>query len=108
MTMRSRLLAALLVAISTYAATPFPTDGLGVNIHFTDPRPGEMEMLAAGGFKWVRMDFHWSSIEKQKGLYDFSAYERLLAALKPYGIHALFILDYTNKFYDDDLPPHTD
>ncbi len=108
MSVKGRWLAALLVAVSSYAATPFSTDGLGVNIHFTDPRPGEMEMLAAGGFKWVRMDFHWASIEKEKGHYDFSAYERLLAALKPYGIHALFILDYTHKFYDDDLPPHTD
>ena len=108
MSVKSRLLAALLAAVSMYAAAPFATDGVGVNIHFTDPRPGEMEMLAAGGFKWVRMDFHWASIEKEKGVYDFSAYERLLAALKPYGIRALFILDYTHKFYDADLPPHTD
>ena len=28
---------------------PVLPEGLGVNIHFTDPRPGEMEMLAAGG-----------------------------------------------------------
>src|SRR4051812_9669584 len=33
-------------------SAPLP-DGIGVNIHFTDPRPGEMEMLAAAGFKWV-------------------------------------------------------
>jgi hypothetical protein len=108
MSVRIRLLAALLAAVSAFAASPFATDGAGVNIHFTDPRPGEMEMIAAAGFKWVRMDFHWASIEKEKGVYDFSAYQRLLAALKPYGIRALFILDYTNKFYDDDLPPHTD
>ncbi|MEN6601658.1 MAG: cellulase family glycosylhydrolase [Bryobacteraceae bacterium] len=108
MSLKNRLLAGLLAAVSAYAAAPFATDGVGVNIHFTDPRPGEMEMLAAGGFRWVRMDFHWASIEKEKGVYDFSAYEQLLAALKPYGIRALFILDYTNKFYDDDLPPHTE
>jgi hypothetical protein len=28
-------------------------DAWGVNIHFTDPRPGEMEMLAQGGFAWI-------------------------------------------------------
>jgi hypothetical protein len=33
------------------------TDGFGVNIHFTQPKAGELEMLAAAGFKWVRMDF---------------------------------------------------
>ena len=43
--------------------------GLGVNIHFTSPRPGEMEMLAAGGFTFVRMDFDWAAIEKHRGKY---------------------------------------
>jgi polysaccharide biosynthesis protein PslG len=83
-------------------------NGLGVNIHFTDPRPGEMRMLAQAGFRWVRMDFHWASIEKERGRYDFSAYDRLLASLAPYGIRALFIFDYTHPLYDDDLAPHTD
>ena len=38
-----------LVAVLPAAAAELPglvvPDGLGVNIHFTDPRPGEMEML---------------------------------------------------------------
>ena len=29
---------------------PVVPAGLGVNIHFTDPQPGELEMLAAGRF----------------------------------------------------------
>ncbi len=84
------------------------TDGLGVNIHFTDPQPGEMAMLAAGGFRWVRMDFFWHMTERQPGQYDFSAYDRLMNALAPYGIHALFILDYGNSLYESGFPPHTD
>lgn len=84
------------------------TQGLGVNIHFTDPRPGEINMLAAGGFRWVRMDLTWSRTEVAKGQYDFSAYDRLLAALAPARICALFILDYTNPLYDRGLSPHTD
>lgn len=83
-------------------------DGLGVNIHFTDPRPGEMEMLAEAGFRWVRMDFAWSGTEREKGQYDFSAYQRLLDALEPHGIRALFILDYSNPHYDGGLSPATD
>ncbi len=75
-------------------------DGLGVNIHFTDPRPGEMEMLSEGGFRWIRMDFTWARTERRPGAYDFSPYERLLKALKPYGIRALFILDYSNPIYE--------
>ena len=79
-----------------------------MNIHFTDPRPGEMAMIAAAGIRWVRMDFIWEATERKKGEYDFSGYERLLAALDAHGIRALFILDYGNPLYDGGLSPHTD
>lgn len=83
-------------------------DGLGVNIHFTDPRPGEIRMLADAGFRWVRMDFGWGSIEREKGAYDFSAYDRLIKTLDADHIRAVFILDYSNPHYDSNLSPHTD
>src|ERR1700720_3171056 len=88
----------------TAAAIP---EGIGVNIHFTDPQPGEMKMLAGAGFRWVRMDFYWQRIEVAKGLYDFTPYDRLLNQLDQYNIRALFILDYTNKLYDDGVAPYT-
>ncbi len=79
--------------------------GLGVNIHFTSPRPGEMRMLAAAGFKWVRMDFLWADTEKHKGIYTFGAYDHLLKRLKAYHIRAYLILDYGNPLYNHMLPP---
>ena len=96
--------------LATGAELPKPVvpDCFGVNIHFTDPRPGEMEMLAAGGFGWVRMDFAWSATEREKGRYDFSAYDRLLAALEKHKIRALWILDYANRHYDSGLSPASD
>ncbi|RIK71928.1 MAG: beta-1,4-xylanase [Planctomycetota bacterium] len=107
MTRHALLVAALLVAAASLAAPPHPSlpsatvpNGLGVNIHFTDPRPGEMEMLAASGVRWVRMDFTWSATERQRGQYDFSAYDRLLAALEAHQLHALLILDYGNELYE--------
>jgi hypothetical protein len=81
---------------------------LGVNIHFTDPRPGEMEMLARGGFRWVRMDFGWGATERARGRYDFAAYDRLMAALDKRSIRAVFILDYSNPLYDSNQSPNTD
>ena len=36
------------------AAASAIRQGLGVNIHFTDPEPGEIKMIAAAGFRWVR------------------------------------------------------
>ncbi len=88
-------------------AGPIP-DGLGVNIHFTTPQPGEMKMLAAGGFTWVRMDFDWNQVEYEKGKYRFDAYETLMTALEEHGIRPIFILDYVHRFYDNAQSPHTD
>ncbi|MCW3055038.1 MAG: hypothetical protein JWN14_4208, partial [Chthonomonadales bacterium] len=79
-------------------------DVLGVNIHFNDPRPGEMEQLAAAGFKWVRQDFTWAGIEREKGRYDFAPYDRLMGHLKKFGIRPIFILDYGNDLYQPGSP----
>jgi hypothetical protein len=104
------------VVFAARAAEPHPSlpppvipDCLGVNIHFTDPKPGELEMLAAAGFKWVRMDFGWGGTERKKGEYDFSAYDHLVAALDKFKIRAVFILDYGNPLYADpgDSSPFT-
>jgi polysaccharide biosynthesis protein PslG len=83
-------------------------ESIGVNIHFTDPNPGEMKMLAAAGFRWVRMDFHWQRIEIAKGQYEFAPYDRLMQTLDQYKMGALFILDYGNNYYDDGEAPYTD
>ncbi len=111
--MRIRAIVLLVgLLISPFAFAQLPTTvipgALGVNIHFTDPAPGEMKMLQAGGFKWIRMDFIWSVIEKMPGQYDFSPYDRLLATLDENHVRAVLILDYSNKLYDADQSPHSD
>jgi hypothetical protein len=83
-------------------------DSIGVNIHFVDPRPGEMEMLASAGIRWVRMDFAWDSTERAPGEYDFSAYDHLVTTLESYKLSPYFILDYSNKLYDNGLSPYTE
>lgn len=120
----TRLLAFLCIGVllfsgcasSAHTSAPWPSDtsapaipeGLGVNIHFTNPDPGEVKMLAAAGFRWVRMDFVWKQTEVEKGKYDFSAYDNLLKALDQHQIRPLFILDYSNTLYDNDRAPYTD
>ncbi len=84
--------------------TPGSVASMGVNIHFTDPANGELEQLAAAGFKWIRMDFAWGGIEHTKGNYDFSAYDRLTAQLTRFGIRAIYILDYGNDLYEKGAP----
>lgn len=67
--------------------------GWGVNIHFTDPKPGEIKLIAAAGFRWVRMDFKWDVTERERDRYDFAAYDILVKELDQFKIRALFILD---------------
>lgn len=107
--MKSRFLLPLVLLCAAAAPTTQPLPArLGVNIHFTKPQPGEIKMMADAGVNTIRMDFAWAGTEREKGKYDFGAYDGLLAALDEHHIDAVFILDYANKFYDDGLSPHTD
>jgi hypothetical protein len=87
---------------------PLIPDSLGVNIYFTDARPGELKMLSEAGFRWVRMDLKWDLTETARGEYDFAPYDRLMTALAENHLQALFILDYTNPLYDNGAPPRTE
>jgi len=87
---------------------PVVPDGLGINIHFTAPRPGEMEMLTQAGFRWIRMGCDWAPTEHEKGVYDFSAWDRLVATLEKHRVRAIFILCMANQFYDNGSTPVSD
>lgn len=86
-------------------APAWPDDGSverswGVNIHFTQAEPGEMDMLAASGAGRARVDLSWGDTEKTAGQYDFSAYAQLADDLAAHGMRAWFILDYENPLYE--------
>ena len=111
---RTLLCLALALAAAASTARAQTTSGatvadeLGVGIHFTVPQPGEIEALRATGVRWVRTDFNWAATEGSPGVYDFSAYDPLVAQLESAGLRALFILDYTNPLYDHGLSPASD
>jgi len=75
--------------------------GAGVNIHFTRGHERDLDMIAAAGFKFVRMDFGWGGTERKKGEYNWSAYDELTANLEKRGLRALYILDYSNPLYEE-------
>ena len=72
-----------------------------MNIHFVTGHERDLDLIAAAGFKFVRMDFAWSGIEPRKGEYDWSGYEELLANLEKRGLRAIFILDYSHPLYEE-------
>ncbi|MBN1248503.1 MAG: cellulase family glycosylhydrolase [Anaerolineae bacterium] len=77
----------------------------GVEIHFTRASQNELDYLAAGGFRWIRMDMFWHTIETDLGRYTFAAYDSLVEEMNRRGIRIVFILDYGNPLYDHGYPP---
>jgi hypothetical protein len=105
-----QLVAGLLVPF-VLSASEIPNavipEGVGVNIHFVTQHEQDLDLIAAAGFKFVRMDFAWEAIEKRKREYDWSEYDQLMANLDKRGIRALFILDYSHHLYEDAVSsPH--
>lgn len=75
-------------------------NGFGVNIHFVG-EPNDLNLIAEAGFRFIRMDFGWASIEQEKGVYNFSEYDKLTEGCLKRGIYPLYILDYSNRLYEE-------
>jgi hypothetical protein len=66
-------------------------------------------MIAATGFKFVRMDLFWKLTEKTKGQYNFNDYEGLMSSLTTNNMFAYFILDHAgNPLYTESNSITTD
>lgn len=78
-------------------------DGVGVNVHFTTGHERDLEMIAAAGFKWVRVDFTWTGIERRKGVYDWSEFDAFTSGLARHGLRPYYILDYSNPLYEQNV-----
>ena len=97
------LASCLLPLLSGGAEIPDPVlpAGVGVNIHFVTGQEKDLDLIAAAGFRFVRMDFAWEAIETSKGEYNWAGYEELLANLEKRGLRAIFILDYSHRLYEE-------
>ena len=82
---------------------PIIPQGVGVNIHFITGHEEDLDRIAAAGFHFIRMDFGWAGTEAEKGKYRWSDYEQLLGGLDRRGIRAVFILDYSNPLYEEQV-----
>ncbi len=112
-----RLMAALLLlagmASPSPAAGTLPEltipNGFGVNIHFTGA-PRDLDLIYDGGFRVIRMDFSWSRIERQEGVYEFeqAGYDGLTAGCLKRGIRMIYILDYSNRLYEQEHSVRTE
>ncbi len=98
-------------AYSSAEQVPLPElvipDGFGVKIHFSG-EPRDLDLIAEGGFKSIRMDLGWGGIEREKGVYNFGGYDALTEGCSKRGIRILYILDYSNKLYESDQSVRTE
>ena len=49
--------------------------------------------------KWVRRGFIWESIEREKGVYDFSQYDRFVNDCEKRGLKIIGCMAFSNKLY---------
>jgi hypothetical protein len=105
MGMISRLLMVLtlvpLMGVAADLPAPVLPAGVGVNIHFTRGHERDLDLIAAAGFKVVRMDFSWAGTERKPGEYSWADYDELTTNLTQRGLRAYYILDYSNALYED-------
>lgn len=80
---------------------PILPAGVGVNIHFVTGQEKDLDLIAAAGCRFVRMDFHWEATEPRKGEYHWAGYEELLSNLEKRGLRAILILDYSHHLYEE-------
>jgi hypothetical protein len=71
----------------------------------------ELDGYGALGANWIRFDIAWSSVERQRGVYDWAVYDRLVAKVRARGLSVLAMVGYTPTWArvagatDDKYPP---
>lgn len=52
-----------------------------------------LDLIGAGGFVWVRQTFSWARIEPTPGAYDWTAWDRIVAAAAARNLRLIAVLD---------------
>lgn len=72
-------------------------NGWGVQLKGHCNKAEDLDNVKALGLTWVRHGFHWASIEKEKGVYDFGDYQRLADDCKARGIKIVGCIALQNE-----------
>jgi MYXO-CTERM domain-containing protein len=70
-----------------------PACPFGVNAHLA--QDAELELAAAAGIGWVRMDLNWWSVETSRGSYDWSQIDRFVETADGLGLNVFATVAYT-------------
>ena len=82
-----------MVAVASFAAdNPY-----GAHAHVTRGEPARRTcaMIRQAGMGWVRADLDWCSIERKKGVWDFTYCDKILAEIEAEGVQLLPVLGFS-------------
>jgi hypothetical protein len=95
-------LAALVLAAPADARVPRGFVGISADDVFAgndNYRTSNLSAMAAIGVQTIRQTFDWSTIERRRGVYDFSYYDAYVAKASAHGIRILPVLFNPPAFY---------
>lgn len=100
--MTSRLLASCLLPVAAWGATlPDTTVPLscGIQVKAHSSSAEDFDEIRKLGIAWVRRGFIWEGVEKEKGVYDFSILDQVVADAQARGLSILGCIAFGNKLY---------
>lgn len=74
-------------------------NNLGIQLKQDTEGVEHLDAVQNLGMKWVRRGFIWESIEKIKGVYDFSAYDKFVKNCEDRGLSIIGCMAFSNKLY---------
>ncbi len=75
---------------------------LGVCIPGQKLEEVDFQRIHDSGFRWVRRGVAWNNIEQEKGVYDFTSGDKLLAKCEEAGLGLMITLAFGNTLYEPD------
>jgi polysaccharide biosynthesis protein PslG len=74
--------------------------GVGTHTNSYQLQERELDMMAAAGFKFLRIGFEWSRIEREKSKFDWSYCDMLITQMARHGLRPYCILAFSNPLYE--------
>lgn len=90
------------LAVSTFGIRPpFPAGRQQGTVTLRPEKLDEkaIDLLHAGGFRYVNLWMEWSRVEREKGEYDFSLYDQYLKRLRTKNLRPIFTFCFGNFLY---------
>jgi hypothetical protein len=106
-----KLLALFLLLPCLAQAGAWPADtiggGFGVQAKPWRTGPEQLAKIKASGFSYIRYDMWWMQVEKEKGKYDWSDFDRFIGDMRKHHLKSVVILNGGNPVYSEKVrvPP---